>query len=99
MSKEISREEFEELVIKYTKNICNDIIKNGFNGIEGWVRELISSEFILNQNKEDFKSRCCNEYAIKYSSIGINGDVNTHYTCTYCGKISDKPKQNKDEKI
>lgn len=55
MSKEISREEFEELVIKYTKNICNDIIKNGFNGIEGWVRELISSEFILNQkqNKED----------------------------------------------
>lgn len=39
------------------------------------------------------KSRCCNEYAIKYSSIGIKGDVNTHYTCTYCGKISDKPKE------
>jgi hypothetical protein len=96
MSEEISREEFEELVIKYTKNICNDIIKNGFNGIEGWVRELISSEFILNQKqktKKMSKSRCCNEYAIKYSSTGIKGDVNTHYTCTYCGKISDKPKQ------
>lgn len=51
MSKEISREEFEELVIKYTKNICNDIIKNGFNSIEGYVRELISSEFILNQKQ------------------------------------------------
>ena len=98
MSKEISREEFEELVIKYTKNICNDIIRNGFNGIEGWVRELISSEFILNKNKTKMsKSRCCNEYAIKYSSIGIKGDLNTHYTCTYCGKISDKPKENKED--
>lgn len=37
-----------------------------------------------------FKSKCCNESAIKYSSIGINGDVDTHYTCTNCGKISDK---------
>ena len=44
------------------------------------------------------KSRCCNEYAIKYSSIGIKGDVNTHYTCTYCGKISDKPKEDKEDK-
>ena len=43
------------------------------------------------------KSRCCNEYAIKYSSIGIKGDVNTHYTCTYCGKISDKPKEEKED--
>tara|TARA_B100000900_G_scaffold346861_1_gene311797 strand:+ start:49 stop:219 length:171 start_codon:yes stop_codon:yes gene_type:complete len=51
MSKEISRKEFEELVINYTKNICNDIIKNGFNGIEGWVRELISSEFIIKKIK------------------------------------------------
>ena len=43
------------------------------------------------------KSRRCNEYAIKYSSIGIKGDVNTHYTCTYCGKISDKPKEEKED--
>ena len=55
MSKEISREEFEELVIKYTKNICNDIIKNGFNGIEGWVRELISSEFIIKKNNPPYQ--------------------------------------------
>ena len=55
MSKEISREEFEELVIKYTKNICNDIIKNGFNGIEGWVRELISSEFIIEKNNSPYQ--------------------------------------------
>ena len=52
MSKEILRKEFEELVINYTKNICNDIIKNGFNGIEGWVRELISSEFIIKELKK-----------------------------------------------
>ena len=39
------------------------------------------------------KSKCCNENTIKYSSIGIQGDVDTHYTCTNCGKISDKPKQ------
>ena len=38
------------------------------------------------------KSKCCNENTIKYSSIGIQGDVDTHYTCTNCGKISDKPK-------
>ena len=55
MSKEIKREEFEELVIKYTKNICNDIIKNGFNGIEGWVRELMSSEFIIEKNNPSYQ--------------------------------------------
>jgi hypothetical protein len=39
------------------------------------------------------KSKCCNENTIKYSSTGVNGDVDTHYTCTNCGKINDKPKQ------
>ena len=39
------------------------------------------------------KSKCCNENAIKYSSIGIDGDVDTHYTCTNCGKVSDEPKK------
>tara|TARA_R110000803_G_scaffold3218_2_gene10969 strand:+ start:4123 stop:4401 length:279 start_codon:yes stop_codon:yes gene_type:complete len=39
------------------------------------------------------KSKCCNENTIKYSSTGVKGDVNTHYTCTNCGKINDKPKQ------
>ena len=33
-------------------------------------------------------------YAIKYSSVGIKGSVNTHYTCTcYCSEIGDKPKR------
>ena len=44
------------------------------------------------------KSKCCNENTIKYSSTGVEGDVNTHYTCTNCGKISDKTKKMSKEK-
>ena len=34
-----------------TKFNAWNVIKNGFNGIEGWVRELMSSEFTLNQKQ------------------------------------------------
>ena len=43
------------------------------------------------------KSKCCSDFTIKYSSIGINGDIDTHYTCTNCGKVSNKPKQSKED--
>ena len=43
---------------------------------------------LLNQNKD--KSICCNENTIRYSSVGVNNDVDTHYTCTNCGIIKTK---------
>jgi hypothetical protein len=48
--------------------------------------------FLETKTKMMDKSKCCNENTIKYSSTGVEGDVNTHYTCTNCGKISDKTK-------
>ena len=39
----------------------------------------------LKQNKD--KSICCNENTIRYSSVGVNNDVDTHYTCNNCGII------------
>jgi len=42
MSEEISREEFERLVEVYSTKICSEIIKNGFEGVESWVRVAMS---------------------------------------------------------
>ena len=62
MSKEISREEFERLVRSYATNICSEIIKNGFENVELWVRIAMSQTLDtkintnldkINQNKED----------------------------------------------
>ena len=44
------------------------------------------------KDKEVHKSQCCDANAIKYSSKGVKGDIDTHYTCTNCGKISSEPK-------
>ncbi len=55
MSKEISREEFERLVKVYETEICSEIIKNGFEGVQSWVRVAMSQtlDTKINQNKED----------------------------------------------
>jgi len=55
MSKEISREEFERLVKVYETKICGEIIKNGFGGVQSWVRVAMSQtlDTKINQNKED----------------------------------------------
>jgi histone H3/H4 len=55
MSKEISREEFEKLVKSYGTKILNEIIKNGFEGVESLVRVAMSDtlDTKINQNKED----------------------------------------------
>ena len=49
---------------------------------------VVYQQQLLNQNKE--KSICCNENTIKYSSVGVNNDVDTHYTCSNCGIIKTK---------
>ena len=58
MSKEISREEFERLVRSYATNICGEIIKNGFEGVQSWVRAAMSQtlDTKINQNEEDEQS-------------------------------------------
>ena len=55
MSKEISREEFDKLVKSYSTKICSEIIKNGFEGVEAWLRLAMSLTLNtkINQNKED----------------------------------------------
>jgi len=55
MSEEISREEFDKLVKSYATKICNEIIKNGFEDVESWVRIAMSETLNtkINQNKED----------------------------------------------
>ena len=55
MSKEISREEFERLVRSYATNICSEIIKNGFEHVESWVRIAMSKtlDTKINQNKDE----------------------------------------------
>ena len=57
MSKEISRREreFERLVKVYSTKICSEIIKNGFEGVELWLRVAMSETLNrkINQNKED----------------------------------------------
>ena len=55
MSKEISREEFEKLVKSYATKICSEIIKNGFEHVESWVRIAMSETLNtkIKQNKED----------------------------------------------
>ena len=55
MSKKISREEFEKLVKSYSTNICSEIIKNGFEHVESWVRIAMSQtlDTKINQNKEE----------------------------------------------
>ena len=55
MNKEISREEFERLVRSYATNICSEIIKNGFEEVESWVR-LAMSETLntkISQDKDE----------------------------------------------
>ena len=47
---------------------------------------LVLDKLVEIKQKED-KSVCCNENTIKYSSVGVNNDVDTHYTCTNCGII------------
>ena len=53
MSEEISREEFDKLVKSYATKICNEIIKNGFEDVESWVRIAMSETLNtkINQNK------------------------------------------------
>ena len=54
--KEITREEFEELVKSYSITICSGIIKNGFEDVEMRLRIAMSQTLdtkIINQNKED----------------------------------------------
>ena len=55
MSEEISREEFERLVKVYETKICSEIIKNGFEGVQSWVRVAMSQtlDTKINQNKDD----------------------------------------------
>jgi len=53
--KKISNKEFDKLAVKYTNNICSDIIKNGFEGVEGWVKILMSSKFIIEKNDPPYQ--------------------------------------------
>jgi len=57
MSKEISREEFERLVRSYATNICSEIIKNGFEDVESWVRIAMSQtlDTKINTNLDKIK--------------------------------------------
>jgi uncharacterized protein YifN (PemK superfamily) len=57
MSKEISREEFERLVRSYATNICSEIIKNGFENVESWVRIAMSQtlDTKINTNLDKIK--------------------------------------------
>ena len=48
MSKEISREEFDKLIESYATKICSEIIKNGFEGVEMWLRLAMSETLDIN---------------------------------------------------
>ena len=69
MSKGISREsrEFERLVKVYSTKICSEIIKNGFEGVELWLRVAMSEALNtkISQDKDDEKEyyRICEEVA------------------------------------
>ena len=62
MSKEISREEFERLVRSYATNICSEIIKNGFEDVESWVRIAMSQtlDTKINTNLDKIKDEKIN---------------------------------------
>ena len=54
--KKITNKEFDKLAVKYTNSICSHIIKNGFDGVEGWVREIMAEEWIVDDGNRSYKT-------------------------------------------
>jgi hypothetical protein len=48
----ITREEFENDVKYFRDKICSDIIKNGFDGVEDWLR-IAMSQMLEKKIKND----------------------------------------------